>query len=157
MTDQDHTHRASRLIMASPSRIYDAWVRPESLVQWLPPKGATGEIERFDPKEGGCFKIILSFDSDVGKSSVNSDVVLGRFLRLVPGREIVQAIEFDSDRPEFEGTMTMSWSFEPSRENTLVTVVAKNVPEGISRADHELGMASSLENLAVFVERAPGH
>ncbi len=34
-----------------------------------------------------------------------------------------------------------------------VTVTADNVPNGISKADHDAGMRSSLENLTAFVER----
>jgi uncharacterized protein YndB with AHSA1/START domain len=151
--DPDHPHSSSRLIGALPERLYEAFVDPDRLVHWLPPQGATAVIEEFDPKIGGRFKIVLSFVRNTGKSSAKNDVVLGRFLSLVPGREITQAIEFVSDRPEFKGTMTMDWSFQRSDDKTLVSVVAKNVPEGIDRADHERGMASSLENLAAFVEQ----
>lgn len=70
----------------------------------------------------------------------------------MPDQRIVQAIDFVSDRPEFAGTMTMSWVFHPSGDKTLVSIVARNVPRGISKADHEMGMASTLENLAAFVE-----
>lgn len=152
----DQVHTSSRLIAATPSRIYDAWVKPEELVCWLPPNGAMAEIEHFEVRVGGRFKIILSFNGDTGKSSARTDVVLGRFLELVPGQNIVQAIDFVSDRPEFAGTMTMSWSFQLSGGKTRVSIVAADVPRGISRTDHELGMASSLENLAEFVENVPG-
>ncbi|WP_316174789.1 MULTISPECIES: SRPBCC domain-containing protein [unclassified Bradyrhizobium] len=64
----------------------------------------------------------------------------------------MQAIDFVSDRPEFAGTMTMTWSLTPAADGTLVSILAENVPIGIGRTDHELGMASSLENLARFVE-----
>src|SRR5689334_5022512 len=94
MDDPDHTHSSSRLISASSARIYRACVEAESLAKWLPPKGAKAAIEHFSAREGDSFKIVLSFDRDVGKSSVKTDVVLGRFLKLIPCREIVQAIEF---------------------------------------------------------------
>jgi hypothetical protein len=97
---------------------------------------ALREIEHFDPRQGGRFKIILTFSATTGKSSRHSDVVQGRFLR------IVQAVEFASDRPEFAGTMTINGSLSATRDGTLVTIIAEDVPIGISRADHELGMAS---------------
>jgi uncharacterized protein YndB with AHSA1/START domain len=155
MHDVDQVHTSSRLIAATSSRIYDAWVRVEELVRWLPPNGAMAEIELFEARPGGRFKIILSFNGDTGKSSASTDVVLGQFLELVPGQKIVQAIDFASDRPEFAGTMTMSWSFQATGGKTLVSVVAADVPRGISRTEHEIGMASSLEKLAKFVESAP--
>jgi hypothetical protein len=50
--------------------------------------------------------------------------------------------------------MTMNWCLSATPEGTLVKVVASDVPRGIGRTDHELGMASTLENLAKFVERS---
>lgn len=147
-------HTASRQIEASPDRIYEAFVEPENLRQWLAPKGATCEIRHFDPREGGRFEFVLTFGTQTGKSSVRSDVVKGLFERLSPSRLIVQAVEFVSDRPEFAGTMRMSWVLSASPPGTRVKVVAEDVPSGIDRADHEVGMTSTLENLARFVEQA---
>jgi uncharacterized protein YndB with AHSA1/START domain len=94
----------------------------------------------------------LTFESAPGKSSKNTDVVDGQFVDLVPGKRIVQAFEFVSDDPAFAGTMTMNWKLEAVSGGTSVTVVADDVPSGISRADHEVGMNSTLANLAAFVE-----
>ncbi|WP_316232768.1 SRPBCC domain-containing protein [Bradyrhizobium sp. SZCCHNPS2010] len=148
----DRRHSVSRCIRASEDAIYEAFIKPESLVRWLPPEGARGEIRQFDVREGGSFALVLTFAAAPGKSSSHQDVVRGRFLQLVPGKRIVQAIDFVSDRPEFAGTMTMTWSLAPAADGTLVSILAENVPIGIGRTDHELGMASSLENLARFVE-----
>jgi uncharacterized protein YndB with AHSA1/START domain len=150
--ETDRRHTAFRLIKATTDVIYDAFVRPENLVLWLPPDGARGEIEHFDPLQGGRFRIILTFSAAAGKSSRHSDVVEGRFLQLLPGKRIVQEVQFASDRPEFAGTMTMDWSLSPATGGTIVTIIAVDVPVGISRADHERGMASTLDNLARFVE-----
>lgn len=38
---------ASKVIMASPQTIYQAFLNPESLVSWLPPKGMSGHIDMF--------------------------------------------------------------------------------------------------------------
>jgi hypothetical protein len=46
----------------------------------------------------------------------------------------------------------MVWTFQPEQEETLVAVRAENVPPGIRPEDHEVGLSSSLENLAAFVE-----
>ena len=96
--------------------------------------------------------VLVAFSQAAGKSSANSDVVEARFVELAPGERIVYAVEFASDRPEFAGVMTMSWRLSPRPDGVLVEVTATEVPPGISRADHELGMTSSLANLAAFVE-----
>jgi uncharacterized protein YndB with AHSA1/START domain len=94
----------------------------------------------------------LTFASAPGKSSVDTDVVEGRFVELQPGRRIVQVVEFASPDPDFAGAMTMTWTFTATPDGSFVTIVAEDVPLGVSQADHESGMASTLENLARFVE-----
>lgn len=148
----DRRHTASRHIKTSPQAIYDAFLNRDALSKWLPPQGATGDIDVFEPRVGGRFRMTLTFESAPGKSSKNTDVVDGQFVDLVPGKRIVQAFEFVSDDPAFAGTMTMNWKLEAVSGGTSVTVVADDVPSGISRADHEVGMNSTLANLAAFVE-----
>jgi uncharacterized protein YndB with AHSA1/START domain len=76
-----------------------------------------------------------------GKTSEHSDVVQGRFLKLVPDERIVQALEFESDQPEVAGTMIMTWTFTETAGGTEVTIVCENVPEGIKEPDHIEGSA----------------
>jgi uncharacterized protein YndB with AHSA1/START domain len=82
-------------------------------------------------------------------------VSTGRFVALERGKRIVQTVEFDSEDPAFAGEMTMTWSFEPTATGTNVTVSAEHVPTGISKADHDEGLRSSLANLARYLTR-PG-
>ncbi|WP_129793744.1 SRPBCC family protein [Sphingosinicella sp. CPCC 101087] len=148
---------ASRLVLAPPDAIYRAFIDPEALVRWLPPASMTGRIDRFEPRPGGRFDMTLTYDepgaATHGKSSEDSDIVRGRFVELDPGRRIVQIFAFDSPDPAFAGEMRMTWAFEAEAAGTRVTVHAQDVPSGIGPKDHELGMRSSLENLAAFVER----
>ena len=65
---------------------------------------------------------------------------------------IVEVVRFHSDDPAFKGEMTLTTTLHPIPEGTEVMVLAENVPRGIKAADHEAGIASSLENLARFVE-----
>ncbi|WP_175687355.1 SRPBCC family protein [Burkholderia multivorans] len=149
---QGRRDEASKLIKASRSAIYDAFVKREALAKWLPPQGATMEIQVFEPCIGGRFQMTLTFASSPGKSTASTDVVVGRFVDLAPQERIVQAFEFASPDPAFAGTMTMRWMLEAAAGGTAVTVIAENVPPGISQADHEMGMNSSLAHLAVYVE-----
>ena len=89
-----------------------------------------------------------------GKSGGDSDVVDVRFVDVVPGERIVQAVVFDSEDPAFAGTMTMTWSVAEVDGGTRVEIVAEDVPPGISAKDHAAGMQSSLGNLARWLERA---
>lgn len=61
-------------------------------------------------------------------------------------------MDFASDAPEFAGTMTMTWTVRGAASGIWVEIIADHVPDGISAQDHAVGLASTLENLARFVE-----
>lgn len=88
---------------------------------------------------------------NVGKTSDDTDVVEGRFTELVANDRVVQVVTFQSDDPAFAGEMRMTWSLTPVVGGTDVSIVAENVPVGISKADHDAGMRSTLDKLARFV------
>lgn len=145
----------SKLIAASPHTLYQAFIDPNSLVKWLPPEGMRGEVALFEPHAGGKYRLILYYEKGeqtTGKSTIDSDVSEGTFVEIVPDTKIVMAGAFDSEDSGFEGVMTMTWYFEENLEGTKITVIAENVPTGISKEDHIDGLSSSLENLEYFVE-----
>jgi|SRR5690625_2612515 len=146
---------ASRVILASPQTIYQAFLNPESLVLWLPPKGMSGHVDIFEPRKGGYYSMTLTYEldhSNPGKTSENADVFKGMFLELVPNKKIVQSVKFDSDNPVFSGEMIQTWYLEAVSEGTKVTIVCENVPEGVRKEDHYTGLRSTLENLIIFME-----
>jgi uncharacterized protein YndB with AHSA1/START domain len=149
------TDTASRVIPAAPARVYAALVDPEALTAWLPPEGMSGRFERFDARAGGSYRLRLTYaDASTrrGKASADADVVEARFVDIVPGVRIVQAVEFVSDDPAYAGTMTMTWEVTAVDGGTRVDIRADDVPAGISAEDHAAGLASSLANLARYVE-----
>lgn len=150
----DRVDSASRVIHASPEKIYRAHMDPRELISWLPPRGMSGRIEQFEPRLGGTYRMVLTYDqpSAAAKTTESSDIVQGRFVELVPGRLIAQRVTFDSDDPAFAGEMKITWTFMPVPEGTRVDVRCENVPRGISAEDHAAGLASSLANLAKFCE-----
>jgi hypothetical protein len=62
-------------------------------------------------------------------------------------------VDFVSDDPAYAGTMTMTWEVTAAGAGTRVDIVAEDVPDGISAEDHAAGLASSLRNLAAYVEQ----
>ncbi|AOF88287.1 SRPBCC family protein [Sinorhizobium sp. RAC02] len=151
-TAQTRVDRASRVIAAPALALYEALVDPVTLAVWLPPEGMTARVEAFDAREGGRFHLVLFYsEPGAGKSSADSDIVEGRFVTLVPSERVVQEIDFISDDPAFAGTMRMTWSFEPHPDGTLVAVACENVPSGVRPEDHDVGLRSSLDNLAAYM------
>jgi uncharacterized protein YndB with AHSA1/START domain len=150
------TDAASRVVAAPPARVYAALVEEEALAAWLPPEGMTARFERFDPRPGGSYRLVLTYTDAAagsGKSTPDSDIVEARYVDLVPGVRVVQAVDFASDDPDFAGTMTMTWEVSAVEDGTRVDITADDVPDGISAEDHAKGLASSLANLARYVER----
>ena len=150
------TDRALRVIAAPPERVYAALVDADALIAWLPPERMSGRFERFDAHPGGSYRMVLTYadaSSAPGKATADSDIVQGRFLDLVPGARVVQAVDFVSDDPAYAGTMTMTWELSAVDAGTRLEVRADDVPDGISAQDHAAGLASSLTNLAAYLER----
>jgi uncharacterized protein YndB with AHSA1/START domain len=145
------TDMASRVIAAPPDRVYAAFVDPEALTTWLPPEGMTARFERFDPRPGGSYRLVLTYADASrarGKATADSDVVKARFVDVVPEVRVVQEVDFVSDDPAFAGTMIMTWEVTAVDGGTRVDITADDVPDGISAEDHAVGLASSLANLA---------
>ena len=150
------TDTASRVVPADAARVYHALVDPKALAQWLPPRGMTGRFERYDPSPGGSYRLVLTYDDGVearGKATPDSDVVEARFVELVPGERLTQAVDFVSEDPAFAGTMTMTWTLSAHDDGTLVTIRADDVPSGISAEDHEVGLNTSLAQLEEFLQQ----
>src|SRR5499427_3824509 len=150
------TDRGSRVIAAPPERVWAALVDPGALLAWLPPGEMTGRFERFDPRPGGSYRMVLTY-SDAsgapGKATADSDIVEARFIDIVPGERVVQAVDFVSDDPANAGTMTMTWQVTAVDAGTRVDIIAEDVPDGISADDHAAGLSSSLTKLAAYVEQ----
>ena len=150
------TDAASLVVVAPPARVYDALVDEQALASWLPPEGMTASFERFDPRPGGSYRLVLTYTDPAtasGKATPDSDIVEARYVALVPGFRVVQAVDFASDDPAFAGTMTMTWEVSAVDGGTRVEITADDVPDGISAEDHAQGLASSLANLAAYLER----
>jgi len=154
------TDSASIEVTARPKAVYAALADPAALMKWLPPGNMTGRVLEYDFREGGRYRIELTYGNEepgsAGKTTGRTDVTHGRFLALEQGKRIVQSVEFESADASFAGEMLMTWTFEPSATGTsggtLVTITATNVPPGISKADHDAGLRLSLDGLARFLK-----
>jgi uncharacterized protein YndB with AHSA1/START domain len=150
------TDSGSRVIAAPLERVWRALIDPGALLAWLPPGEMTGKFERFDARPGGSYRLVLTYadaSGAPGKATAGSDIVEARFVDIVPGERVVQAVDFVSDDPAYAGTMTMTWAVTAVSEGTRVDIVAEDVPDGISAEDHAAGLSSSLSNLAAHIER----
>lgn len=149
------TTRVLRRIGANPDEVYRALVDPAAVQQWMVPDDMTSEVHHFDAREGGGFRISLTYDDPVrsGKTESATDTFEGRFVSLVPGREVVQIIEFESDDPDVTGEMTIIYSLTEAPEGgTNLIGVHENLPPGVAPEANEVGWRMSMDKLARLVE-----
>lgn len=146
---------ASRLIAAPPAVVYAAFTTPEAYLAWLPPEGMSGQVRDWQFRDGGGYWMKLTYadaSGAPGKTAADADELRVTFLRLVPDQRIEQQVQFESEDEAYTGLMRMIWLFEAQAAGTHVSVTCRDVPPGILPEDHQAGLASSLANLASYVE-----
>ena len=149
------TTRLSRHIRAPRGRVYEALIDAGAVQRWMVPDSMTSHVHSFDAREGGTFRVSLTYDAptDTGKTSAQTDTYHGRFVRLVPGEEVVQVVEFETADPALQGEMTVTFTLaEAADGGTDVVGVHENLPPGVPPEDNELGWSMSLSKLAQLVE-----
>jgi uncharacterized protein YndB with AHSA1/START domain len=145
----------SKIIQATPQKIYNAFTDKNALEFWLAPNIMAGKIHDFDLKVGGGYSMSLFYldSKTAGKTSGNEDRFSAKFVELKPYEKIVQTINFQSDKNEFADEMTMEVLLEKVANNsTQVTILFKNIPAGIDPKDNETGTEQSLEKLAHYLD-----
>jgi uncharacterized protein YndB with AHSA1/START domain len=148
--------RVSRRVQAPPQVVYRALTDAEAIAAWRVPAGMTARVHTFDAREGGIFRVSLTYDDDSspGKSGGHTDTYHGRFARLVPDALVVEVFAFETDDDAVRGTMTMTTTLTAAADGgTDVEILHEGVPDDIPREDNDRGTRMALDNLARFVER----
>ena len=148
------TTRVGRRVNAPRAAVYRALLDARAVADWMVPAGMTSRVHVFDAREGGLFRISLTYDAPDprGKTTAHTDTYHGRFIKLVPDREVVQTVEFETDDPAMRGEMTIIYSLADTAGGTDILAVHDAVPPGVPPADNEAGWRSSLDKLAALVE-----
>lgn len=146
------TTSASKIVDAGPDEVYEAFMNPVHLVEWLPPGEMTGKIHEFEGREGGGYRMSLFYPPTErmhrGKTAEREDMVSVRFVELVPGRRIVEAVTFHTDDPALKGEMMLAVTLDEVANGTKVTIACSSLPPGLRPEDNETGTRESLEKLA---------
>jgi uncharacterized protein YndB with AHSA1/START domain len=118
------------------------------------PTGMTSPVHAFDAREGGSFRISLTYDEPTatGKMSAHTDTYHGRFVKLVPNEQVVEVVEFETTDPALQGEMTITITLAEADGGTDIVAVHDGLPSGVPTADNESGWRSSLAKLAALVE-----
>jgi uncharacterized protein YndB with AHSA1/START domain len=131
-----------RTIAASAEDLFDAWLDPEAMVQWMRPGSVRHTEVRVEPRVGGDYEIVMQMDSG---TVVHSGVyrVIDRPRRLV--------FTWMSGPTENRETL-VTVDFVRVDKRTEVIVTHEQLPES-AMPSHRNGWTSSLELLDGVCQR----
>jgi uncharacterized protein YndB with AHSA1/START domain len=104
--------RSTRVVQhvnAPRERVYRALVDSKAVANWKVPNGMTCQVHSFDPREGGTFRISLTYASvGIGKTTAHTDTYFGYFVELVPNERVVEVDEFETTDAALQGKMRIT-------------------------------------------------
>jgi uncharacterized protein YndB with AHSA1/START domain len=146
--------RVSQHINAPREVVYRALIDADAVALWKVPNEMTCQVHAFDPREGGAFRISLTYNTDagVGKTAVHTDTYHGRFVELVPNERVVEVDEFETADPAFQGEMRITITLSDKDGGTELEGLHEGLPPGVSTEDNEAGWRMAVAKLAALVE-----
>jgi len=147
--------RVTRHLNAPRSAVYAALIDRDAISRWKVPTGMTCRVHEFDGREGGAFRISLTYDEPdrVGKTTSQTDTYHGHFARLVENELVVEVDEFETTDPDLRGAMTITVALADAvGGGTDLVAVHDGLPDGVPAADNVTGWNGSLARLAALVE-----
>ncbi|MEU9916384.1 SRPBCC domain-containing protein [Streptomyces sp. NPDC051001] len=146
--------RVSCRVNAPRAAVYRMLVDADALARWRVPEGMSSEVHAFDAREGGAFRISLTYDlpTGTGKSGSHTDTYRGRFLELVPDERVVEEFEFETGDPALRGMMTMTTTLTDVAGGTEVVVLHEGIPDAVPADQNEEGTRMALAHLARLAE-----
>ncbi|MFD7898607.1 SRPBCC domain-containing protein [Streptomyces sp. NPDC059743] len=149
-----YSTQVSRHVNASRPAVYRALLDADAIAAWRVPASMSSHVHEFDAREGGRFRVSLTYDAPdaTGKSASHTDTYHGHFVKLVPNEQVVEVSEFETADPALHGTMTMTTTLTDADGGTEVLVVHEGIPDAVPAADNETGTRMALANLARLVE-----
>jgi hypothetical protein len=75
--------------------VYQALLDPDAIALWRVPAGMKYHIHEFDAREGGAFRISLTYDASgqAGKSAAHTDTDHDRFATLAPNWTVPDLVD----------------------------------------------------------------
>ena len=149
-----YSTQVTQHVSAPRPAVYRAQQDANAIARWRVPAGMSSYVHEFDAREGGSFRVSLTYDmpDGTGKSAPHTDTYHGQFTKLVPNEQVVEMFEFETADPALRGTMTMTTTLTDADGGTDVLVMHEGIPDGVPAADNETGTRLALASLAQLVE-----
>jgi uncharacterized protein YndB with AHSA1/START domain len=144
VSNSSNTVRLHRVLPAPAERVYRAFLEPEAMAKWLPPRGFTGKVHQLDARVGGGYR--MSFTNfGTGKSHFFG----GTYVELTPNQQLKYTDKFED--PNLPGEMHVTVTLRPVVCGTELTIVQEGIPAAIPAEMCYLGWQESLNQLTDLV------
>lgn len=143
-----------RVVRAPRAAVYGALLDADAIGRWKVPTGMTSEVHVFEAREGGAFRVSLTYREPgaSGKTTAHTDTYHGRFVELVENERVVEVMQFESSDPAMQGEMRITTTLADVEGGTELVAKHEGLPPGVSLADNELGWTDSLDKLMAMLE-----
>ncbi|MEM7302448.1 MAG: SRPBCC domain-containing protein [Pseudomonadota bacterium] len=141
----DRTLTLERQLGATPQAVYDAWTKPELLVQWWGPEGLTTPIHDMDVRPNGAWSTTM-VNPDGGKHTCS-----GVYRVLEPPHRLVFTWAWEQDDGNRGPETQVEISLMANESGTLMRLVQGEFDTAETANQHGFGWNSSFNKLETFV------
>jgi uncharacterized protein YndB with AHSA1/START domain len=134
----DTTLTITRRFDAPPERVFDAWLNPKLIPQWMGPRGVQAEATKLDARVGGSYAITMLKPD---KTTAN---VSGAYKEIVRASRLVFSWIWANETQETLVTLT----FKAAGKGTEMTLRHTNFANAERRESHNHGWEGSFDKLA---------
>jgi uncharacterized protein YndB with AHSA1/START domain len=142
----------SRVLNATPERVWEAWTRPEHVREWWGQKGSTMPICEIDLRPGGAWRFVEH------AADGNEYPFRGEYVEVSPPARLVHTFIFDVE-PFNARPALVTVTFEDLGGRTRVTELTRfettEDRDGMLQSGMESGAAESYERLDALLARLP--
>jgi len=148
MTTKDKTRlEISRVIKASPDRVYAAWTDPAQMKRWFGPENVQTRELTADARVGGTFRW------DLTNSDGEEMTMLGEFRELQPDKKIVFTWQWQDDEDWENHVSIVTVELDDADGGTELRLTHEQLPNEESRDGHTRGWNSALDKFEKFFSR----
>jgi uncharacterized protein YndB with AHSA1/START domain len=127
-------------IAARPDIVFSFFTDAERMVRW---KGDRAEL---DPRPGGTYRV-----------DMHGNVVRGEYVAVEPYTRVVFTWGWEGEGPVPPGASTVEVLLRPDGDGTLLTLMHRDLPDEMARANHAAGWDHYLPRLTeTAAGRDPG-
>jgi uncharacterized protein YndB with AHSA1/START domain len=146
--------RVSRYVNAPRAAVYRVLLDVDANKHWRVPSGMTGQIHEFDAREGGSFRLSLTDEAPgrANKSASRTETVQGRFTRLIPNRQVVEVVQFETADPALGGELTTTTTLTDADGGTEILVAWEGIPVSAAPGLYKMALQMMLASLTALVE-----